>query len=102
MNELNAILETIKDDIDVINDYEKKVNKKLKENNINYKLNLIDKKHIAEQVKQSNFSKEHLQLIYRLLSNSRYSAELRTAYKEGFYDDLVTEEVDMIMDEISY
>ena len=54
MNELNAILETIKDDIDVINDYEKKVNKKLKENNINYKLNLIDKKHIAEQVKHSD------------------------------------------------
>ena len=97
---MENLIFTIKDDIDVINDYKNNINKQLVEKNIDYKLNTIDSTEIIDKVKQCKFTKEQIQVIYNLISNSAYSAELRTAKTEGFYDEMITEEVDMIYEEM--
>ena len=97
---MENLIFTIQDDIDVINEYKNKINEQLVEKNIDYKLNTIDSIQIIDKIKQCNFTEEQIQLIYNLMSNSAYSAELRTAKTEGFYDEMITEEVDMIYEEM--
>ena len=97
---MNALLYIVKDDAEVINDYKNCIIKKLKDNNLSYPVDKIDIPNLIDKVKQAKFNKEQINLIITILNNSNFASVLRTATEEGFYDELVAEEVDLIWEEI--
>lgn len=97
---MNALLQIIKDDAEVLNDYQTSIINKLTEDRILYPIDKIDIPNIIDKVKQANFNTEQISLIITLLNHSNFASALRTAKQERFYDELVAEEVDLIRENI--